>query len=76
MADPARSLESEALKLPANERARLAERLISSLDPEVDPDAEERWIEEAERRLDQLESGEASGVPADQAIERGRSSLR
>jgi putative addiction module component (TIGR02574 family) len=76
MADPSRSLESKALKLPANERARLAQRLISSLDPEVDPDSQERRIEEAERRLDQLESGGASGVPADQVIERARSSLR
>jgi putative addiction module component (TIGR02574 family) len=76
MANASRSLESKALKLPAPERARLAERLIASLDPDVDPDAEERWIEEAERRLQELESGRVSGVPANQVVEKARSSLR
>jgi putative addiction module component (TIGR02574 family) len=76
MANASRSLESKVLKLPATERARLAERLIASLDPNVDSDAEERWIEEAERRLQELESGRVSGVPANQVVERARSSLR
>ena len=76
MADPARELESKALKLPAKERARLAERLISSLDQETDPDAEKLWLKEAERRLDELESGNVSGVPADRVFEKARSRLR
>ena len=76
MADPARELESKALKLPPKERARLAERLISSLDQKTDPDAERLWLQEAERRLDELESGNASGVPADRVFEKARSTLR
>jgi putative addiction module component (TIGR02574 family) len=76
MADPARELESEALKLPPKERARLAERLISSLDQETDPEAQRLWLQEAERRLDELESGNVSGVPADQVFEKARSTLR
>jgi hypothetical protein len=47
MASTARQLESKALRLPAGARARLAERLISSLDDQVDPDAEKLWEEEA-----------------------------
>jgi putative addiction module component (TIGR02574 family) len=76
MADPARELEAKALKLPSKERARLAERLISSLDQETDPDAERLWLQEAERRLDELEAGNLSGVPADQVFEKARSTLR
>ncbi len=57
MASMARQLESRALKLPVDARARLAERLISSLDDQADPDAEKLWAEEAERRLDELRSG-------------------
>ena len=76
MADPAREFESEALKLPSKDRARLAERLISSLDPETDPEAQRLWLQEAERRLDELESGDVSGVPADQVFEKARSTLR
>jgi len=76
MADPARELESKALKLPAKERARLAERLISSLDQETDPDAEKLWLQEAESRLDELESGRVSGVPAGRVFDKARSTLR
>lgn len=76
MADPARDLESKALKLPPKERARLAERLISSLDQETDPDAERLWLQEAERRLDGLESENVAGVPADRVFEKARSTLR
>ena len=76
MADPARQLESKALKLPAKERARLAERLISSLDQQTDADAESVWLQEAERRLDELDSGSVTGVPADRVFEKARSTLR
>jgi hypothetical protein len=40
MAKPSREIEAQALKLPGRERARLAQRLISSLDQEADADAE------------------------------------
>lgn len=39
-------LEAELLKLPRDVRARLAERLISSLD--VDSKIEEAWVWEAD----------------------------
>jgi len=74
MASPARELESKALKLSRKERARLAQRLISSLDKEVD--AEKLWLEEAERRLSELESGTIVGIPAEKVIRRARSALR
>ena len=54
MADPAGKLEAKALKLPPEERARLAERLISSLDQASDPESEDLWVQEAERRLETL----------------------
>ena len=76
MADPVRRVESEALKLSAKARARLAERLISSLDDHADPDSERLWLEEAERRLDELLSGKAAGIPADEVFRKARSSIR
>ena len=76
MADPASKLEAKALKLPPDQRARLAERLISSLDQSSDPDSEQVWIREAERRLEELESGRVQAVPAERVIENARSSLR
>ena len=43
-------LESEALKLPAAERARLAEILLESLDALSDAENQRLWAEEAQRR--------------------------
>jgi len=76
MASPSGELESKALKLSRRERARLAQRLLSSLDQEVDVDAAELWLQEAERRLDELKSGKVAGIPAEKVIRKARSALR
>jgi putative addiction module component (TIGR02574 family) len=72
----ARELESQALKLPRRQRARLAQQLISSLDQEVDPDVEKLWLAEAERRLAELKSGKAASIPAAAVMKKARASLR
>ena len=76
MANSTRELESRALKLSRSARARLAQRLISSLDQKMDVDAEKLWLKEAERRWGELESGKTRGIPADKVIKKARSSLR
>ena len=76
MAKPTRELESKALKLSSRKRARLAQRLISSLEREVDADAEKLWRQEAERRLGEIKSGKVAGIPAEKVIRKARSSLR
>jgi len=76
MAKLTRDLESKALKLAPRERARLAQRLISSLDQEADADAEMVWRNKAERRLDELKSGNVAGVPAEKVTRKARSSVR
>jgi len=57
MADPARLLE-EALSLDPKQRARIAPRLIGSLE-EADVDAEALWRQEIRRRIDAIEAGTA-----------------
>jgi putative addiction module component (TIGR02574 family) len=76
MAKLVRELESQALKLSRRERARLAQRLISSLDQEVDADAERLWLAEAERRLADLKSGRVAAIPAERVIKKVRTALR
>jgi putative addiction module component (TIGR02574 family) len=76
MARPQRELESQALKLPRRQRARLAQRLISSLDQAADADAERLWLAEAERRLAELKSGKVAAIPAEKVIRKTRSALR
>ena len=53
----------EALALPSEARAALADYLWDSLDPEVDPDVEESWRQEIRRRLVDLDSGAVAAVP-------------
>ena len=50
-------LETVAMKLPLRDRVQLAQRLVSTLDEEVETDTEARWFAEAERRLEELRSG-------------------
>jgi putative addiction module component (TIGR02574 family) len=76
VADPVRQIEADALKLTPKQRARIAERLLSSLDDGFDPENDRLWLEEAERRLDELLSGEVKGVPAEQVFKKARSALR
>ena len=76
MAEPKRDLEAEALRLPSKARARLAERLLTSVETEHDADSEALWLEEAERRLNEIESGEVTPVSAQDALRQSRSSLR
>ena len=76
MVDAVRELESKAMKLSRRARARLAQRLISSLDEAADAQSEKLWVEEAERRLDELKSGTVAGIPAEKVIKKARSTLR
>ena len=76
MTRPARELESKALRLSRRERARLAQRLISSLDQKADADVEKLWLQEAERRLRELQSGKVVGIPAEKVLRKARPTLR
>lgn len=53
----------EALGLPPEARAALADSLPGCLDTEVDSDAEQAWREEVERRVAALDEGRARLVP-------------
>jgi len=76
MAGRTRDIESQLLELPPEDHARLAVKLISCLAIEADADAEQAWLTEAERRLDELESGDVKGVPAETVFEKARSTLK
>jgi putative addiction module component (TIGR02574 family) len=53
----------EALALPTDARAALAEALFPSLEDPPDDDAETAWTSEIERRISELESGVGSPIP-------------
>jgi putative addiction module component (TIGR02574 family) len=63
MARDVQAMFREALDLAECDRATLAGLLIESLEPPPDPDVEELWSAEAERRWREIESGAVQGVP-------------
>ena len=76
MALPLEALEAEALELSVRERARLAHRLLESLDEDVveDPaDVERAWASEIERRLAAYDAGEMEAIPASDVLAEARS---
>ncbi len=60
------TLEAAALHLSPSERARLVERLIATLD--ADPEVEEAWAAEVERRHAEIESGAVSLLPGPETL--------
>lgn len=64
-------LEAHLLRLSRHERARLAQKLIASLDE--DDEIEQSWTEEAERRYEDLRSGSIDALPAEQVFAEVRS---
>ena len=66
MAHSLPDVEKDALRLPAEDRARLAVRLLSSLEEtaESPEEIEKLWIAEAERRFQELRDGVVQGIPA------------
>ena len=70
---PLEDIEAAALQLASGERAKLAERLLVSL--EEDDEILAAWVEEAERRGDAYERGEMESIDFDEAIVQARARI-
>jgi putative addiction module component (TIGR02574 family) len=68
-------IEAEIRKLPARDRAALAKWIVESLDELSESGIEALWAEEAERRLDELEQGLVTEVPAEEVVRRARAAI-
>lgn len=69
-------LEAKALKLDPKARARLAGKLLESLENLSDEENRQLWAEEAERRDADLDADPASAHPASEVFRDARSGLR
>ncbi|GAX35868.1 addiction module protein [Nodularia sp. NIES-3585] len=61
-------LMQEALSLPNESRAFLAEKLVESLEFDIDPIFEAAWTTEAKRRRDEIRSGAVEPISGDEAL--------
>ena len=67
-----KEIEAEIKKLDLKDRATLAKLLVESLDELSEAEVEALWTEEAERRLDEMERGQVTEIPAEEVLRRAR----
>ena len=68
MPTPADSVRDAALALPPEERAALAEQLLSSLDDDAQKQIDAAWVREGEQRVEAFNSGKSRSYPAEQVF--------
>ena len=71
-----KTLQEAALSLPPDERAALAEKLLSSLDEPSEAELERIWLSEAARRARELDRGDVQGISEEDVRRKARSLLR
>ena len=57
-------LETEALRLPEDQRVSLAHRLLTSIEPPVSEAIEAAWDSEIRERIAAYDRGETDAIPA------------
>lgn len=67
-------IAEEALSLPCEARALLADRLVESLDPLEDGYIRQLWVAEARTRRDGVRNGLVKTIPGQEALNRVRNS--
>jgi putative addiction module component (TIGR02574 family) len=70
------SITNAAMTLPEKQRAKLAHDLMASLDGPADISVTEAWDAEICRRINDIQSGKAELLDADEAIARARAKIR
>lgn len=76
MATTVEQLAEQAMALPGESRARLADLLVESLNDADLGQIEELWLTEAKRRRDEVRAGAVKTIPGDQALKKVRDSVR
>ncbi len=71
-----KQIERELLKLDARSRAKLAKRLLHSLDELSEVENERLWAREALRRHEDLRKGEAKTLPMDEVFRQARARVK
>jgi putative addiction module component (TIGR02574 family) len=76
MTDPVAELSQRARELAPEDRARLAEELLASLEGELSPQTGAALDAALRRRIAEVESGALELLPADEVFARVRRTLR
>lgn len=76
MATTVEQLVEQAMTLPSESRARLADLLVESLEGDDLGRIERLWTTEAKRRRNEARSGKVETVPGEEALRQVRDSVR
>ena len=76
MAKTVQELAEQAMNLPTESRARLADLLVESLDANELGPMDRLWLVEAKRRRDEVRNGKVETIPGDEALEKVRDVFR
>jgi putative addiction module component (TIGR02574 family) len=69
-------IEEEALQLSEEDRAKLAQKILLSLDTPSKKEIEEDWLIEAHRRARELDEGTVQPIPAEEVRRKAQALLR
>ena len=69
-------LAEQAMNLPTESRARLADLLVESLDVDELRQFDQLWVVEAKRRRDEVRSGRVEAIPGEEALQSVRDVVR
>ena len=71
-----KTIRHEALSLPPDHRAKLAQELLLSLESLSEDEIEESWLVEADRRAREIDQGLVRLIPAEEVRRKARALLR
>ncbi len=69
-------IESEALTLPVQDRAALAQRLLLSLEDVSESEFEQLWADESVRRVAEFDAGNSLSISGEEVAKKARALLR
>ncbi|CAN0052588.1 unnamed protein product [Chrysoparadoxa australica] len=71
-----KEIEDSALNLDRKNKARLADKLLQSIHGKIDPEVEQAWIDEIQKRKESIKSGEASLHSATEVLKEARKRIQ
>ena len=76
MSKTVQQLAEEAMTLPIESRAQLADLLVESLDTAELGKIDQIWATEAKRRRDEVRSGQVKTIPGKEALRKVRDAVK
>ncbi len=76
MARAVSEIEREIRGLERGDQEQLLRALLEELNGPPDPNVERAWLEEAQRRSHELDTGAVDTIPADEVIAKARDLLK